>query len=77
MTKIPHGNAVAILRRVGSRIVGGITTIPVPPHALIADSIVEYFSPSTKQRLLMFGEMFQALPQPVAQGKQHIPKELW
>jgi hypothetical protein len=34
--------------------------MPAPSHALIAASIVEYFSPSTKQRLLMLGESFAA-----------------
>lgn len=31
-------------------------------HALTADSIVEYFTPSTKQRLLMLGEGFARDP---------------
>ena len=31
-------------------------------HALTADSIVEYFTPSTKQRLLMLGKALHVDP---------------
>ncbi len=38
--------------------------MPVPLQALTADSIVEYFNPSTKQRLLTLGVGFAADPVP-------------
>jgi hypothetical protein len=55
--------------------VGGITTVPAPPHALIAGSVVEYFSPSTKQRWLTLGEGLELIQDPLRKKNGTVQKK--